>query len=319
MATGANGLSAFHFQLLADLMRTKKLSVTAANLNISVSSASRMLMQLRQAFNEPLFTASLSGLNPTQSMLRKAERLDFYLQAFDDLMAPPVFHPENIEGNFFIASCGLMMPKILLRIFVQIRERAPKLRISLEHRSPHLWTDLKEGRIDLGLTTSYEVPPSYRKKRLFRSPAVLLMRENHPLLLEAAETNGVLTAEMIARYPRASVSINATGGHQTLERAVTSVASNLAPAAVVSESGYDLMPLIEKTDTVMLVPEVGAEVIREHYAVSWLPASAAGVKDFEVYQVWTENKHLDPAHCWVRGLVESAVRDEVSDDASPEV
>lgn len=42
MATGANGLSAFHFQLLADLMRTKKLSATAANLNISVSTASRM-------------------------------------------------------------------------------------------------------------------------------------------------------------------------------------------------------------------------------------------------------------------------------------
>ena len=33
MATGANGLSAFHFQLLEDLMRTKKLSATAANLD----------------------------------------------------------------------------------------------------------------------------------------------------------------------------------------------------------------------------------------------------------------------------------------------
>lgn len=66
MATGANGLSAFHFQLLEDLMRTRKLSVTAANLGISVSTASRMLMQLRQAFGEPLFAASANGLQPTK-------------------------------------------------------------------------------------------------------------------------------------------------------------------------------------------------------------------------------------------------------------
>ena len=311
MATGANGLSAFHFQLLADLMRTKKLSATAANLGISVSSASRMLMQLRQAFNEPLFTASTAGLQPTKGMIRMAERLDAYLQAFDDLMAPRVFNPEYIEGNFLIASCGLVMPNILYRIFEQIRVRAPQLRITLEHRTPHLWADLKEGRIDLGLTTDYDVPPSYRKTLVFRSPAVVLMRENHPLIEEAEANNGVLTTKMLERYPRAAVSINTAGGLLTLERAVTPV-SSYTPAAVVSESGYDLMPLIEKTDVVMLAPLAGAQVVREHYAVAWLPAASAGVKDFEVYQVWTENKHLDPAHCWVRGLVEGAVREQVS-------
>lgn len=315
MATGANGLSAFHFQLLEDLMRTKKLSATAANLDISVSRASRMLMQLRQVFNEPLFTTSTAGLQPTKGMLRMAERLDVYLRAFEDLMAPRVFNPEHIQGNFQIASCGLVMPNILFRIFEQIRVRAPKLRITLEHRTPHIWTDLKEGRIDLGLTTDYEVPPSCRKTLLFRSPAVVLMRENHPLLEEVAAKNGVLSAEMLERYPRAAVSINTSGGLLTLERAVTS-GSSFTPAAVVSESGYDLMPLIEKTDVIMLTPLAGAEVVREHYAVSWLPAASAGVADFEVYQVWTENKHLDPAHCWVRGLVEGAVREQVSGETS---
>ena len=100
-----------------------------------------------------------------------------------------------------------------------------------------------------------------------------------------------------------------------MERAVTS-GSSFTPAAVVSESGYDLMPLIERTDVIMLTPLAGAEVVREHYAVSWLPAASAGVADFEVYQVWTENKHLDPAHCWVRGLVEGAVREQVSGETS---
>ena len=70
MATGSNGLSAFHFQLLSDLMRTRKLSVTAANLGISVSTASRMLMQLRQAFDEPLFVANANGLQPTKGSKR---------------------------------------------------------------------------------------------------------------------------------------------------------------------------------------------------------------------------------------------------------
>ena len=313
MATGSNGLSAFHFQLLSDLMRTRKLSVTAANLGISVSTASRMLMQLRQAFGEPLFAASANGLQPTKGMLSKAERLEAYLTAFNDLMATPVFNPQEIEGNFFIASCGLVMPKILYRIFDQIRLRAPKLRVTLEPRTPHLWADLKDGRIDLGLTSSYDIPPSCRKRLLFRSRAVLLMRENHPLLSETAAVGGALTAEMIARYPRAGFAINTTGGPIPLERSVASDAS-LPPASVVSTSGYDLLPLIEKTDVVMFAPQVGAEVVREHYAVAWLPAASAGVKDFQVHQVWTEDKHLDPAHCWVRGLVESAVSDEIAEE-----
>lgn len=316
MATGANGLSAFHFQLLADLMRTKKLSVTAANLGISVSTASRMLMQLRQAFDEPLFAASANGLQPTQSMLRKAERLGSYLQAFDELMAPPVFHPENIEGNFVISSCGLVMPKILFRVFDETRLRAPKLRVTLEHSTPHLIADLKDGRVDLGLTSRRDIPSSYRRKLLFRSRAVVLMRENHPLLSETAAAGCALTAEMIAKYPRAGFAINTTGGLVTLERTVASDAG-LPPVSVVSTSGYDLLPLVEKTDVVMFAPQVGAEVVREHYAVTWLPATCAGVKDFEVYQVWAQDKHLDPAHCWVRGLVEGAVQEEVSDEREP--
>ncbi len=313
MATGANGLSAFHFQLLEDLMRTRKLSVTAASLGISVSTASRMLMQLRQAFGEPLFAASANGLQPTKSMLRKAERLNAYLTAFNDLTATPVFNPKEIEGNFFIASCGLVMPNILYRIFDQIHLRAPKLRVTLEPRTPHLWADLKDGRIDLGLTSSYDIPPSCRKRLLFRSRAVVLMREDHPLLSETAEAGGALTVEMIARYPRAGFAINTTGGLMTHERSVAPDAS-LPPASVTSMSGYDLLPLVEKSDVVMFSPLVGAKVVREHYAVTWLPATSAGVKDFEVYQVWTEDKHLDPAHCWVRGLVEGAVSEEVSEE-----
>ena len=84
MASRANGLSATHFRLLDDLLRTKKLSATAANFGISVSSASRMLMQLREVFNEPLFTTTASGLQPTAAMLRMAPRLDAYLKAFDE-------------------------------------------------------------------------------------------------------------------------------------------------------------------------------------------------------------------------------------------
>lgn len=134
MASRANGLSATHFRLLDDLLRTKKLSATAANFGISVSSASRMLMQLREVFGEPLFTTTASGLQPTAAMLRMTPRLDAYLKAFDDLLAPAVFAPENISGTFYIASCGLVMPNILLRVFEQMQLRAAA---SHHARAPH--------------------------------------------------------------------------------------------------------------------------------------------------------------------------------------
>jgi len=47
------------------LCRLQSLTVSAQKLNLSLSSACRMLTHLRETFGEPLFVRSRSGLMPT--------------------------------------------------------------------------------------------------------------------------------------------------------------------------------------------------------------------------------------------------------------
>lgn len=81
------------------LCRLQSLTVSAQKLNLSLSSACRMLTHLRETFGEPLFVRSRSGLMPTpgaMALLPKAIKL---LDGFDDLFEPPSSIPRRLSAS----------------------------------------------------------------------------------------------------------------------------------------------------------------------------------------------------------------------------
>ena len=56
----------------------------------------------------------------------------------------------------------------------------------------------------------------------------------------------------------------------------------------------------------LFAPETAGRVSARHYAVVWVPFEAGAGRDVEVHLVWPEYQHLEPAHVWVRGLIQKA-------------
>lgn len=79
------------------LCRLQSLTVSAQKLNLSLSSACRMLTHLRETFGEPLFVRSRSGLMPTPGAMALLPKAIMLLDGFDDLFEPPVFDPAQAQ------------------------------------------------------------------------------------------------------------------------------------------------------------------------------------------------------------------------------
>lgn len=81
------------------LCRLQSLTVSAQKLNLSLSSACRMLTHLRETFGEPLFVRSRNGLMPTPGAMALLPKAIMLLDGFDDLFEPPVFDPRRPSAS----------------------------------------------------------------------------------------------------------------------------------------------------------------------------------------------------------------------------
>lgn len=274
--TTPDRLDIYHLRFLLDLTHTRKLGATAQNFDMSTATASRMLQRLRDAFDDPLFVRGPTGLTPT----------------------------EAVERRLVIASCGAVFPEVIERVASELFARAPGLKLTLLHRTPHLWEDLHEGAVDMALVSGFSLPPGLRKMLLFRSPAGVIVRRDHPL----ARLGRAISPAEAGAYPRLTVLVNSEAGRPTYERVLTGTAdrSRRDEAVVTAESVYDILPVLESTDAVLFAPETAGRVSARHYAVVWVPFEAGRSRDVEVHLVWPEHQHLEPAHVWVRGLIQKA-------------
>ena len=81
------------------LCRLQSLTVSAQKLNLSLSSACRMLTHLRETFGEPLFVRSRSGLMPTPGAMALLPKAIMLLDGFDDLFEPPSSIPRRPSAS----------------------------------------------------------------------------------------------------------------------------------------------------------------------------------------------------------------------------
>lgn len=180
------------------LCRLQSLTVSAQKLNLSLSSACRMLTHLRETFGEPLFVRSRNGLMPTpgaMALLPKAIKL---LDGFDDLFEPPVFDPAQAQRLIRIACADFGAVSILTKVIPAIIDKAPHLDFQILPIESDLVGKLSTGEIDFGIFPTEKTSPGIRSVRILESPYRYVVRRGHPLeAIYHAERK--LTEEDLAR------------------------------------------------------------------------------------------------------------------------
>ena len=163
------------------LCRLQSLTVSAQKLNLSLSSACRMLTHLRETFGEPLFVRSRSGLMPTPGAMALLPKAIMLLDGFDDLFEPPVFDPAQAQRLIRIACADFGAVSILTKVIPAIIEKAPHLDFQILPIESDLVGKLCTGEIDFGIFPTEKKSPGIRSVRILESPYRYVVRRGHPL------------------------------------------------------------------------------------------------------------------------------------------
>ena len=118
--------------IVSELNRTRSVSQTAENLELSQSAVSMSLAKLRRHFNDPLFVRTSTGMEPTPH----ATELIALLQQAEGLLQSAlghhvVFDPRTSERCFRIHASDIAQLTLIPELMQGLSKTAPGVRIDL--------------------------------------------------------------------------------------------------------------------------------------------------------------------------------------------
>ena len=281
--------------IVSELSRTRSVSQTAENLNLSQSAVSMSLSKLRRHFNDPLFVRTSTGMEPTPH----ATELIQLLQRAGDLLQTAlglhvVFDPSISERRFTIHSTDIAQVTLMPRLMRRLRQVAPHVQIDLQRISEVTPKVLESGEADLAIGFISPMGAGFCQQRLFKERFVCAVRRDHPRIGDS------LSIEEFQRETHLAVATCGTG-HGMIERSLEAKGVRRQIGLTVP-SFLGIASIITSLDYVVTLPEqlarhlAGAGRIK----VLSLPFSLA---PYFIVQHWHERYTHDPASRWLRAVV----------------
>ncbi|MDH1402403.1 LysR family transcriptional regulator [Pseudomonas sp. GD03817] len=267
----------------------------AQRMNLSPAAMSRTLGRIREALGDPILVRAGRGLVPTPRALALREQVHGLVeqagQVFrsrDDVDLVNLDRAFNIRTNdLFIALYGAqLLPHTVLRF--------------VPEGSGDDDAVLRNGQIDLIISSAIELGPEIKVQSLFNTYFVGLAREGHPVF------DDEITPERFAAYPHISVSrrgrangpIDVALANYKVERRV----------ALITTSFHSAMFSLPDSDLILPIP---ANILNSVNRLK-LPLRSFEIpvplEKVNVMQAWHPRFDNDPAHRWLRQTLKACGR-----------
>lgn len=178
-----NDLSNTDLKFILDLYKTTSLTVTAADFEVSIPTASRMLNRVREIFGDECFVRSGNIMVPTRRIRELIPQIRNAVQTLEGLTADVQYRPEAIARRFVLHMIDNAAVALLLPVLSRIHEQAPNLVIQIRATQGNPFDLLRSGEVDLsfGYPPDETFPSDIRSAKLFDSRHVCIVRKGHPL------------------------------------------------------------------------------------------------------------------------------------------
>ena len=281
--------------VVTELHKTKSVSQTAENLDLSQSAISMSLAKLRKLFNDPLFVRTSSGMNPTPhaveliGLLKNAEDI---LQAAFDLHV--VFDPMRSERRFNMYSSDIAQVTLMPRLMQRLKSIAPNVGIDLRRLSEATSKQLESGDADLAVGFIMPLGAGFCQQRLFKERFVCVARKDHPRIGD--------TIDIEEFQDETHLAITTSGtGHGVVEKALE--AKNIRRRVGLSVPGFlGIASILTTLDYLAVLPEQLACHLARTGNIKVLPLPF-NVPSYYIMQHWHERYTQDPASKWLRSVV----------------
>lgn len=290
------------------VMTEGSLTRAAQVLSMTQPAVSHAMRRLHDAIGEPLFERSAHGMRPTARARALWPQVRSALSVLQQTLAPARFEPQRDAVNLRLAmadSTAAMLLPSLVSAIEQQRALANLRVLPLATRDPRAMLERDDCELAVGYfpeavahIEAQGADASLRHRRLADTRYVCVMRRGHPLAapdaldLDAYCAAGHLLVSFSGR-PHGFVD-QALAGLGRQRRIVLTVNQFFTAGRVVSRS--DLLTVLPES----FVPATGFQtelVTRE------LPFELGRI---HIEMLWHLRRDAEPAHRWLRVLIEQA-------------
>lgn len=165
-------------------IRERHISRAAKKLNISQSSASKLLGQLREAFKDPILVRTTVGMVPTERALQLHAEISNILKQLENILViNQGFSPQHTNRLVRIGMPSGIAEVILPSLYKVLQKQMPLVQLdvtSIDNKT--LQTKIENNEIELAITYANQLPESCKSTFLYKEQPVCLARKNHPLM-----------------------------------------------------------------------------------------------------------------------------------------
>ena len=278
------------------LIQQRRVARVAEQLGITQPAVSNALARLRKLLDDPLFTRTPAGMQPTPLAEQLAEPVARALELLHGaLNQRSSFAPAHSERVFTIGMTDIGEIYFLPRLMDAIAQAAPGVSVStVRNAAVKLKEEMEAGHVDLAIGLLPQLRSGFFQRRLFTQRYVCLFREGHRLDKRRVSLREFSAAEHV-------VVVSAGTGHgkvdELLERSGVRRTVRLTVPHFVAV-GH----ILQHTDMVATVPERLAQVLAGPFGLSFT-AHPAELPEIAIKLFWHAKVHKDPANRWLRDLV----------------
>ncbi|MBB1517662.1 LysR family transcriptional regulator [Aquipseudomonas guryensis] len=181
-------------RVLDALLRERNVSRAAERLSLSQPAVSNALNRLRDLLDDPLLVRVGRAMQPTPRALTLEGPIRDALQRIEQSLGEGApFDPASSRQRFRIAVTDYVELILMPRLLKLLAERAPGLRIDIQHLSPSLPGEaLEKGELDLVLGRFEQVPVRFQRQQWVSETLQLVAHREHPQLAAGLDLDGFL-------------------------------------------------------------------------------------------------------------------------------
>ncbi|MFJ3486061.1 LysR family transcriptional regulator [Pseudomonas sp. NPDC090202] len=265
----------------------------ARRMHLSPAAMSRTLTRVREALGDPVLVRAGRGLVPTpRALALQAQVRCLVEQAAELFQSREEVDLNTLERCFNIRSNDVFFGAFGGHLLDALRARAPRATIRFVPEGEGDDDALREGRIDLHITSRPNFGPEIKVQKLFDTVFVGLVREGHPILAEA------ISAQRFAHYDHVSVSRRGRA-RGPIDEALENMGLS-RQVALVTPNFHSAIFSAARSDLVMALPEPVLWGMRELGLRMRAFRIPLELEPVTVMQAWHPRFDKDPAHRWLR-------------------
>jgi DNA-binding transcriptional LysR family regulator len=283
------------------VMQERNVTRAGNRLGLSQPAISHALARLRHMLKDDLFVRSPKAMVPTPRAEQLALPVRAALEGLQDSLEPDRFDPAKTTRNFRVAVDNYAAVVLVGPLAARVTRIAPG--VTLEFR-PSGTLDIPDlldrGEMDLAIGSFASQGERFSRQPLLRDEFVAVIRRNHP-----ATAAKELSIEKFATLPHLEIS----SVHHATDFIDEALARRKLTRRIALRAPFlSAVRILLTSDMVSVFPRLIAEELIRHrpLVIRRLPQASPIV---ETAMIWPRRLVNQPAHRWLREMVDLATRD----------